>query len=721
MTSSAERRIAWHDLDLHDEAAVVAFVQAAWEHRPEEQVQQELLGELAETWSMGNQYLFHVGDRAGGFRLEPMPNPNGRMQVSFNLYGPLLEQFIARLGLDAIEPEAIPVTGSAAERDAVPLQTGVCRYYRDRLDLPGLKNRFIRQLAHHGQGATKVVWDPLAGTEFALSRGEGRQLGLDEDQLNAGFAGENDSLRLATGEPRIENVLLCNLTWGPAGVPLEQAEWVVEAKERSVADVRSRWKLDPADIPLAYEEADRRWYRGGASLQGTLVYQERDPDLAITYELWAPRSAQHPRGVHAVVVGQKVVNRRRNRDLVNPYRHGRVPYVGCRLLSNEGRPLAHTPAWDLFDPQAMVNKLVGQIMESCELVANPRTWIQQGEPIDAWMLTNQPGGVHRFKNRIPETITHSGPPSTLYAILDRWINVMRDILGVHEASSGKAPPSGRSGRYVLALQDADNTRMGPMLVAIRTWLQEVFRLLLCVLQQFATDARLIAIRGADNAWERRAFRGEQLTPGSDTSGPEAFNIQLRTSGAARSRAAQIELVTMLIQFGFYDPKNPDDRQAVLTMLELGDTGPSLDLQTRHRELQRRVHEILITGRYVAPEYYHRHDVRLEELRSFMNGPDFPHLSPEIRALFVRYERDTLKLRARLKLEQEAVVAEATAEFQQEQARLAARRKALAQVGDLQAAAGPGEAEAIAQLLARRGGNLAEFLTQANGAPPPVAA
>jgi hypothetical protein len=133
-------------------------------------------------------------------------------------------------------------------------------------------------------------------------------------------------------------------------------------------------------------------------------------------------------------------------------------------------------------------------------------------------------------------------------------------------------------------------------------------------------------------------------------------------------------------------------------------------------MQRRVHEILLTGRYVAPAYYHNHDVRLDELRRFMNGPEFVALSPDVQGLFVRYERDTLRLQAVTQLEREALVQQATAEFQARQARQAARQQALQQMGGLVAGAPPGERPGIERVLSGPAGRvLRGFLTQAQTA------
>ena len=704
------RPTGWHNLDLRDDAAVAAFVQQVWRERSAKQVRAELYGEQAQAWYEGEQYLFPAPCGDDHFRIEPLPNPDDRLRIVFNLFTSLVDQLHARILMDPLEPEAVPTSASMPDVDATRLQTGVCRYYRDRLNLERVKDELCRMAVTEAKGFTKVTWDPLAGSEFTLSRTDARNLQLDGDVLAQVFENPDaQEARLNLGELAVTNVHLRNLTWGPVGVPFEQAEYVVEACERSRSYCGDRWGLDPDELTSGYEDAATRWYRGSFGAGGSLL-EEEHPDLIVTYELWAPRSPRHPQGVHGVVIGQQVVNRKRNRALRNPYRHGQVPYVACDCLTVTGSPLPKTPVWDLFQPQGMVNSMAARIMEIVEWLSNPETWCQEDEVVNEYELRAHRGGVHYYKNRKPEIAQGPDLPSSLYAVFDRWLRIMQDAIGIHDVSLGKAPAAGRSGRYVLALQDADNTRIGPILKNITRWAEDLFRLILCVVQQFVTEKRLIAIRGADNAWERRAFTGRQLVPGgTPASGPEAFNVQIRTSGQARSRAAQIELVTMLIQFGFFRPEVAEDRQQVMTILELGEASTQLDEKQIHRDLQRRVHEILLTGRYVPPAYYHNHDERLIELHRFMNTDDYARLPEEIQGLFARYEADTIKLQAVRPAEVQALVSEAQSAFAAHQATMQRWQTVQAQLAQLEQRGGP-ELQRINTLLAnKRAAVLAPFL------------
>ena len=701
---------AFHKIRWSDDRSIAAFVEDAWAHRSEEQRQAEMLGEMCAAWYSGQQYLFPTS--IGGYQLALLPNPYDRLRLVFNLFGPHLDQYIAKVAIDPLEPEAVPASGSLPDIDAARLQTPVCRYYRDKLDLTFLKDALVGLIAMEGMGFTKVTWDPLAGSDFSVSRDDARRLELSDDVIDELFPADAEAdgaeARLNLGEIDAENVSLRNLTWGPIGVPFKQAEWILEAHERSIGYAMERWGLKEKDIAAAYPGARERWYRGVFDQHGSIKEENRN-DVVVVYELWCPRSATNPRGRFAVVIGDKVVNRRHNRKLENPYDHGRTPYIECMALKVPGRAIGKTPAWDCFDPQAMINKLASQIMENIELFANPRVWVREDEAIDEWELTSKPGGIHRYSTHMPEIMPGVTMPSTVYAIFDRWIRVLQEAIGVHDVSIGRAPQSGRSGRFILALQDADNTRMAPTTKRVTRWGQDLFRLILTVARQFITDERLIAIRGADNAWEWRSFRGEQLLPGgSPSSGPEAFNIQLRTTGQARSRAAQIELATMLIQYGFFRPDVPEDRRMVMLMLELGDTTQHMDAQQAHRDLQRRVHEKLLHGVWIPPAYYHHHAVRLEELRRFQNSPDFEGQPPEIKELFKRYEFETIGLQAVRELEVQAITQQAVHDWQQRRA----AEKTNQLFGRLQASA-PQESDRIARLLAGpQGAALRQFFQAA---------
>ena len=703
----------FHKIDWTKNDSVVSFVESAWSNRPAEQKRAEMLGELCAAWYDGNQYLFHTS--IGGTQLAPLPNPLDRLRLVFNLFAPHLDQYVAKIAMDPLEPEALPRTGSIPDLDAARLQTSVCQYYRDLLDLQYIKDDMVTRIAMGAMSFTKVAWDPLAGNEFGVGVDDARAFGVDEPVLSDLFQEDEQGsgyTQLNMGEVAVQNVSLANLTWGPVGVPFEEAEWVLEVRDRSITYVKNRWGLKDEEIQPAYANTLNRWYHGAFDQFGSIKEPVQD-DRVLVYELYCPRGPDSPKGRHAIVIGNKVVNRKRNRDLANPYDHGQVPYIACMALAIPGKPIGKTPAWDMFEPQAMLNKLASQIMENVELFANPRMWAQEDEPIDEWELSSRPGGVHRFRHRMPEMMQGVTLPASVYAIFDRWIRVLQECIGVHDVSIGKAPQSGRSGRFVLALQDADNTRLTRTMKRVKRWGEDLFRMLLAIVRQYANDYRLIAIRGADNRWERRAFRGEELVPGATAGGPEVFNIQLRTTGQARSRAAQIELVTMLIQYGFFRPEDPEDRRQVMLMLELGDTTHKLDDEQAHRDMQRRVHESLMRGRYIPPQYYHRHQIRLDELRRFQNTPEFEAQAPEIQQLFKRYEIQTLRLQAVRELEVKQIVQGAVAEFQR---RLSGEQAPQA-LDQLPGGAAPRGPNGVGQMRAGPQGNrLREFLQAAGPAP-----
>ena len=170
MYASEQRKaIPFHKLSWSDDAQLAQFCEDAWEHRSAEQQRAEQWGELVAAWYEGNQYLAltNVGmTNASDVRLATLDD-FGRNRYVFNLFAPHLDQFVAKVAMDPLEPEAVPRSGSLPDLDAARLQTGVCQYYRDLLDLQHTKDELMKIIAMDAMGFTKVVWDPLAGNEFA--------------------------------------------------------------------------------------------------------------------------------------------------------------------------------------------------------------------------------------------------------------------------------------------------------------------------------------------------------------------------------------------------------------------------------------------------------------------------------------------------------------------------------------------------------------------------
>ncbi len=645
----SEASVSFSQVDWGNESSITGFIDQLLESREIENFDIDRQAEINIAWYRGHQLL--RWNKATS-QMQLQPNPYRRVRLMVNLMRGLIDGFLAKLVLDHIRLSCEPSSDDIADHDRAELQTGLLHYYDDWLDISGLVADTDQWAALTGEAYVKVTWDPQAGSEFGEFTPE--EFDMTQGEFEAEFGKELSNLR--TGDLSLSSIPLFNLSWGPFGAEFDDAEYMVEVYERSIASVMERYGLKQEDLVPDTDGSIKFWRPGQTNVYGSAHHSSAD-DTVLVKELWVkPNQAIKglEKGRHCISISKDLVT---NGSL--PYRHQRIPIVRFPFLTIPGENRGNTFVTDLLPPQSDVNRTISQFAENRELMANPVWLARHGSIMDENEWTNRPGGIRFHSGEMPKLEQGAAMPNAVLIMLQHMLKFMQDIVGLRDVSQGKNPPGVRSGSGLALLKEADDERMGRIARRRREFWSDIGWLMLETLSQFVTEERVVRISGEESGSETITYMGDMLrgdTPKLDAS---RFNVRVESFGQPRSYSAKLEALGKAMESGAINPAaNPRDRRLVLRMLEIGHEREPLDIKQKARSIQHWRNREMTKGNTNDPDIREDIQTMLEELASFRHEPFFANLDDDTKELFNRYEDQCIGLMALKKPRIQQVVEQA---------------------------------------------------------------
>ncbi len=271
------------------------------------------------------------------------------------------------------------------------------------------------------------------------------------------------------------------------------------------------------------------WIRDSSVAESYLEMDSTDPEypgkVPVTdSEGNAVRSFEpiYPSGRHIVIAGGAVVH-----DAPNEYDHGEFPYVAqfCHRVPGELWCISFLE--NLIEPQRMVNKMYGILMESAALSANAQWRYPRGSLDDAAVLTGEQGMRFEYNAQPgiapPERLPGLPAPAFLIHVLEMARRDMDDISGSHDVSEGRKPSGITAGVAIESLQEAGQTRIRPLVRHLEKAVKKVSEQRFALMQQFMDEAKTIRITDDETGQEKylqvtpEMIRGQfevEVVPGS---------------------------------------------------------------------------------------------------------------------------------------------------------------------------------------------------------------
>jgi hypothetical protein len=271
-----------------------------------------------------------------------------------------------------------------------------------------------------------------------------------------------------------------------------------------------------------------------------------------------------------------------------PYDHGRYPFVKIDHIPVPGRFYGQSVIEDVIPLQKEYNKTRSQLIESKNRMSKPQLISPKGS-VDPKKITSEPGLIIEYQPGFapPTPLPLQPVPGYVIQELDRLLQDIDDLAGQYEITKGRTPPGVEAASAIAYLQEENDTRLYHTVASIEEATQEVGFQMLCLVQQYWKEARIVRVVSQNDTFEARQFKG------SDLKG----NVDLRVetqSMAPRSRAARQAFITELMKMGAV----PMDKG--LERLELSD-------------LSKLYYEMQIDKRQIAREnYYMSHSKKVAQ-------------------------------------------------------------------------------------------------------------
>lgn len=252
------------------------------------------------------------------------------------------------------------------------------------------------------------------------------------------------------------------------------------------------------------------------------------------------------------------------RDIENPYRDGKFPFVAIKDYDVPFRFWGEGEVAQLLSPQKYINELNNQVIDNAKLTANMPWIIDKNSGIGKGKLTNRPGLVVR-KNPGTE-VKRESPPSMPAYINQKIIELKTDIetvSGVHDVTQGKRAVGVVAASAIMALQEAGQARIRLKVRIMETALSEMATMWYSRMQQFWLLERWVRV--VDHYGN---VNFQQVTP-QDLS--EDMDIQI-TAGSTMptNKNAMLDLVIRMAQTPAEDGLPMVDRQTVLEFIPIAD-------------------------------------------------------------------------------------------------------------------------------------------------------
>lgn len=523
-------------------------------------------------------------------------DPNAPVRIKSNKIASLLERTIAKLTKQAPIPEARPITDDANDVDAARVASRVLSHELDRLHWPNRLQKFLFWPGTLGWSYMHVYWDPDAG----------EAMGPDPDPDTDG---DNDAIM--TGNLCMEEIPAFELSVDPGAFSMEEAVWAIRTTTMTREQAWLRW-----DVTL--EGGATRNLSQEVHALGPVENSKPTDDWVEINQLWLKPSKIAPKGA-VITWSQAILIERKDW----PYDHNELPFLQCNFLPGIGTREGRTWVQDLLDLQTDYNdNLSREATIRRQLTPKMIYAVGQMDPARVTsrveMLPYMPG--------VSQTPPHLELPNAAWAQqfeigMNRTQNDMGERAGISDASQGHAASSAPAAS-ILALQDADDTRLLIHATELADFISRLGQQMLLLVKQFWTEDRVVRVWSEEDVLAAYRYSGADID--------ESLDVRVSSESALpKSKAARAQLI-LEVAARYPELIQPVD---VIRMLELPGTDflvRSIDVDTKK---QWREISDMLEGQDCEVKAFDNHAVHLQVLNQFRKSIDYEQLDELSQARF----------------------------------------------------------------------------------------
>ena len=634
----------YHQVDWKSETAITDFVGSRWDTR------QKRMGQLERQWYtniafyMGQQWLTWNDESR---TLQNPEVPPWRVRLTINLVQGVARKNVSKILRNSPIWSVAPATGSQDDIQRARVGEKAARsYWKGQLKMDRRLANALSWMCVTGTSAIRLYWDPRKGPSMNATAEE---VGDDEEAKKIiKQRGKKGVLSINQGDAQTELASPFELDPDPAATTPEDLTHIIHSRLRPVTWVEERYGAKAKDLEPDASETKRYYERKISDLAGPNGFggfyggardSDRDEGQIVVHDVWGLAVKGFPKGVHAVVAGEKVMAVE-----ANDYTFAgepALPFAFFREIEVPGRFWGTCALEQAIPLQANLNRARSQLVENRNLMTRPKWLVPKGSGVADYALTSEPGEVIEHTPGLePTPWTPPSLPSYVIRELEATRQDFQDVTNLHEVSNAQAPPNVRSGVAISALQEQDETILLPTIQAIGNELEKLGSMLLEILSRKVTEKRLVRIVG-DAGSDFHSFIGKELA--GEEGGVDYFDVHVQMgSQLPYTKDGRRNYVAQLVQAGILDPQN--DRKKIFELLELGTDEPLYDeqrldtanAQSENRDLMEPENGLLDVHPWDDPETH------LTVLRLFQKTPEYAKRREEDDSLDERFEDHAVK-------------------------------------------------------------------------------
>ncbi len=534
----------------------------------------------------------------------PRGDPNAPVRISINKIGSLVERVIARLLRHVPQPECRPVTDTQSDINAAKVGTRILDHELNaRLKFQQRLTELYFWVLPLGWSFFHIRWDPKAGAVMGTVDDKGKPVQVHQ------------------GDIVMDEVPAFELRIDPNAKRFREARWVIRTVAMTKEAVYEQYGILPEGDENAQPLADE-WRMSSLSSYTTEEGKRKNgkpqDDMVAVHQFWMrPGGRVRPEGLVFTWSGTTMLEK----PMPFPYEHGRLPFVPFNLLpAVGGDPAGRTWVTDLVSMQRDYNDARSrEAMIRRQLVPKILAPVGAIDP-------------HRLTSRV-EVISYNpiGTAPTLQLPDGRWMaqyetamnradQEMGDRAGQAEVSQGKAASSAPAAG-ILALQEADETKLAISSTELAASVEEVGLQVLMLVRQFWVEERVVRTWSRDGQLEVQHFSKSDLG--------EQLDVHVSSESALpRSKTARTQLAMDLFAQGII--REPRD---FVRMLDLPGTDTLLETLNVDARQAEREHAHLLNMEPVEAKVWHNHMAHIASHDEFRKTEEYENLSPEQQAWF----------------------------------------------------------------------------------------
>lgn len=567
---------------------------AAWLNNKREDgkiVVPEYQAKLNLAFMLGYQWLVWDTKTRQFRRSQTLSNdPNAPVRITVNKIGGLVERTIAKLVKNAPVPEARPVSDDEADVATARVGTRILSHEMDRLHWSTYLIDFLFWPITIGWAYTHVYWDPDQGDVVEEA---------DE---------ENEAVRV--GQVCIETVPGLELLVDPNAKTMDDAKWCIRTNLMTPEGLWEQWGVNP---PGDGDSSMKPLLTEVLSLSGQDTHNDRSSWVAV-HQMWMKPCRAAPKGMVVTWTGTTILEDPKP----FPYQHGKLPFVQMDALPGVSTREGRTWVTDLISLQADYNDARSREATIRRQLA-PKVLAPVGS-VDPTRFTSRVEVIPYLPTAgTPQMFMPDAGWMTQYEQgMSRADAEMGTRAGISEASQGQTN-AGTPAAAILALQEADDTKLALTATALAGYTSRVGYQILMLTKQFWTEQRVVRTYSEEGSLDVARYTGADVGNGLD--------VHVSSESALpRSKSARVQLMLELHARGVIP-----DPQTLVRMLDLPGTDfivkdMDLDMRRQHRELTR-----MLAGEDCAVEAWDNHSIHIAELNKFRKSVEYERLDDETRA------------------------------------------------------------------------------------------